>query len=80
MEPEQLMSVLMCVAGVCLTFLFPPNDYSQQTYTFFWNIPEGYIDAEGLIVQLGVFLIVPSILFVAFRDKKDKTPKGEEKE
>jgi multisubunit Na+/H+ antiporter MnhB subunit len=79
MNETKWFLILFGIAGIVLTLIFPPNDYSQQTYTFIWNIPKGDVNVEEMTVQLVIFAGLPVILFFIFRERKVKRPRVERK-
>jgi hypothetical protein len=60
MNETQRFFIIFTIAGIVSAFIFPPNDYCQQTYTFVWNVPKGNINLEDTTVQLVTFAALPS--------------------
>ncbi len=79
MNPTKWFCLITAIAGIALTLIFPPNDYSQKLYTFFWNIPKGGVDVEDMTVRLVIFTVLPIILFFIAKERKIKKPKAERK-
>jgi len=77
MNHKKWFAIIFGIAGIGLTLLFPPNNYSQRPYTFFWNIPEGDVDVEDMTVRLLIFAAFSGILFFIPEEKIVKKQKAE---
>jgi len=77
MNHKKWFAIIFGIAGIGLTLLFPPNNYSQRPYTFFWNIPKGDVDVEDMTVRLVIFAVFSGILFFIPEGKKVKKQKAE---
>lgn len=79
MNQTKWFFLIFGIVGIVLTLLFPPNDYSQRPYTFFWNIPEGSVDVEDMTVRLLMFAALSGISFFIPKERKIKKLKAERK-